>query len=113
MKQMRNLTYRKLMTVIRKIEAKGYGRPEAERVCRVPEPTAGHEHRGTSQEDPDERRVGKGMPEVWLLNVVMLPALLHFGGGGGIHGCGDYLTVKFRLEALKFFAFRPEYGILK
>ena len=33
-KQMRNLTYRNLMAVIRKIEAKGYDQLEAERLAR-------------------------------------------------------------------------------
>ncbi|MBR1711100.1 MAG: hypothetical protein IJ719_20110 [Clostridia bacterium] len=33
-RQMRNLTYRDRMAVIRKIEAKGYDRPEAERLAR-------------------------------------------------------------------------------
>lgn len=32
--QMRNLTYRNLMAVIRKIQAKGYDQPEAERLAR-------------------------------------------------------------------------------
>ena len=34
MKQMKNLTYRNLMTVIHRIEAKGYSFEESERVAR-------------------------------------------------------------------------------
>ena len=85
-RQMRNLTYRNLMTVIKQIQAKGYDFEESERLARnifaeFKKPTTGHEHRGMGQEGADERGMGKGkpgMPGVWLLSVVVLPVFFVF-----------------------------------